>query len=637
MATKSGRKDRLPMKKIFTKRLFLYMIAAFIVTIIAIFSLQAFTNRNSSITASRSKLVDVREKMAGNEENIQRITDNLNQDNLAKARAFADMLTMDPSIASNKKKLDQIRDRLQINELHIIDEKGIITSSTIDAYVGFDMNSGDQSKAFMVIVDDPSIEIAQEPQQNVAEGILMQYIGVARGDAKGLVQVGVRPEVLEETLAGTTISVALRDIDFGTNGYIYAIDKASGLLLAHPNDALIGTPAVDAGFPENFTGSGSAKIDGQSGFIYAEEDGDTVIGTFLPAVEYYAEGRNQTMVVCLSMFLIFGVLLIMINRMVESKIVQGLNRITDAMKKIAEGDFGITVNEKGNPEFEQLSDSINRMVVSICQSIRENEDLLKQQEANVESNRALIENIKSVCGDLGQVSGKTLENADSIYNGTEKQKQAVSDLQQIMEQLKQELNHSVSATADVSVSTGNTTEKIRETQSQMDLLKDSMQKISDMSMKIEKIIDEINSIAEQTNLLSLNASIEAARAGEVGKGFTVVASEVGALAARSLQAAKETNELITGSIQAVKEGQRITEQTAGTFLAVVENIERSRQDVSEISQMVRQNVDIVQCAVKQLGQISDVVEENVQISHDTKEVSSNMAGITGSLLEMVDG
>ncbi len=64
-----------------------------------------------------------------------------------------------------------------VNEVHIIDEAGIITSSSIDAYVGFDMKSGEQSNAFMVIVDDPSIEIVQEPQENVAEGIIMQYIG----------------------------------------------------------------------------------------------------------------------------------------------------------------------------------------------------------------------------------------------------------------------------------------------------------------------------------------------------------------------------------------------------------------------------------------------------------------------------
>lgn len=624
------------MKKIFTQRLFIYMVVALTVTIAAIFILQTVTNNYSNMSSSESKLADVREKLAGNEENIAQLTENLGENNLAKARAFADMLEAQPAIADNQEKILEIKDRLMVSEIHIIDEEGIITNSTVDAYLGFDMKSGEQSNAFMVIVNDPSIEIVQEPQANVAEGIIMQYIGVARKDAKGFVQVGVRPEVLEKALAGTDISVVLNEIDFGTNGYVYAIDKASGLLLAYPDTARVGTSAAEAGFPQDFVGHGKAKINGTSGYYYAEEDGDMIIGTFLPASEYYAARRNQTLIVSFSMLVIFGVLLVMINRMVDSKIVQGINNITNHTKEIAEGNFDIVVDEKSTPEYEQLSSSINTMVESICQNMRENEKLLDQQEQDVESNRTLIQNVKDACRELSDVAGKTLENADSIYNGTERQEQAVSDLEKIMEQLTQELNNSVNASNEITAASAATTGEIVTTQSQMTSLQNSMQKISDMSMQIEKIIDEINSIAEQTNLLSLNASIEAARAGESGRGFAVVASQVGELAARSAQAAKETNELITNSLKAVKEGQDITEQTVSTFGLVVENIEQSRKDVEEISSMVQKNVSIVDLAVKQLTQISNVVTENVDISQNTKEVSSNMADITNNLLELIE-
>ena len=208
------------MKKIFAKRLCIYMLAAFIVTITSVFALQTVVTQRNNTASSQDRLQDVKERLASNEENIERLTNNLSQDNLAKSRAFADMLAINPALAKDTSKLNEIKDRLQVNELHIIDETGIITSSTVDAYVGFDMKSGEQSNAFMVIVDDPSIEIAQEPQMNVAEGIVMQYIGVARKDAKGFVQVGVRPEVLENMLASTALDVVLRDIDFGENGYV---------------------------------------------------------------------------------------------------------------------------------------------------------------------------------------------------------------------------------------------------------------------------------------------------------------------------------------------------------------------------------------------------------------------------------
>lgn len=624
------------MKKIFTTRLFTYMLAAFLVTIIAIFGLQTFLIQRSNLVSGQDKLEAVKEKLESNEENVKRLTDNLGEDNLAKTRAFADMLAVDPSIAKNKNKLNEIKDRLMVNELHIIDDKGIITSSTIDAYVGFDMKSGEQSNAFMVIVDDPTIEIVQEPQVNVAEGVVVQYIGVARTDAKGLVQVGVQPEVLENMLASTEIDVVLKDVDFGETGYVYAIDAADGTILAHRDDELIGTPATDAGFPANFVGSGKAVINGEKGYYQSEEYNGKIIGTFMPSGEYYSERRNQTLVISVSMILIFGVLLFMINRLVDKKIVRGINNISNGMKDISNGSFEVSVDEQGNPEFSQLSDSINKMVGSISQSLAENEELLERQKKDMDVNRTLIQNIKSVCRDLEQVSGETQANADHIYHGTGEQEEAVQDLKQIMNRLTAELNNSADVSENVMAETENTAGKILETQAQMNLLKESMQKITDMSMAIGTIINEINSIAEQTNLLSLNASIEAARAGEVGKGFAVVATQVGELAARSAQAAKETNELITNSISTVESGKKITDQTASAFGVVVENIEKANQDVKEITNMVKGNVDIVADAVNRMGRISDVVEKNVQISRDTKQVSSNMADVAGKLLELVE-
>ncbi len=612
------------------------MLAAFLFTIVAVFSLETVVNHGAKVSASREKLEEVREKLERNEENITRLTENLSAASLVKTRAFADLLAEDPSIAESKEMLNAIRDRLMVNELHIIDENGIITSSTIDAYVGFDMKSGEQSLAFMEIVRDPSLEIVQEPQMNAAEGIMMQYIGVARRAAAGLVQARIRHEVLEDMLSDTAIDVVLREIEFGDSGYIYAIDADSGDLLAHPDAALTGTAAVDAGFSAGFTGSGKAKVNGVKGYYLAEENGGRIIGTFLPAGEYYANRQSQTMVVSLSMLVIFGILLIMISRMVDQKIVSGIDRITRSTQAIAGGDFGITIQEEGNPEFVLLSESINKMVENISRNMKENEHLLRQQESDMENSRAVIQNIKNACVELGNVSGETLENADEIYNGTGEQAQAVEDLRQIMDRLTAELSDSMDAAAGVTAFTENTAERIEQTQKQMFLLKDSMQKISEMSVEIEKIIGEINSIAQQTNMLSLNASIEAARAGEMGRGFAVVATQVGELAARSAQAAQETNELIMNSIRAVENGRLITDQTAEIFSATADNIAEANRGVEKIANKVRENVNTVADAVNQITRISSVVEKNVQISRNTREASSDMAEITGRLREMVD-
>ncbi len=624
------------MKKLFTKRLCLYMSVAFVITIAAIFILQTFTNQSSNQAESRDKLAMVKEKLAGNDAEIEKLTNNLGENNLAKTRAFADMLANDPTLLESSAKLNAICERLMVNELHVIDENGIITHSTVDAYIGFDMKSGEQSAAFMVIVDDPSIEIVQEPQENAAEGTVIQYIGVARSDAKGFVQVGIRPEILEETLASTQIDVVLDGIDFGESGYVYAIDKESGTILAHPKEELIGTPAKDAGFPESLKAdSGKIKVDGTSGYYVAEEYENMLIGTFMPAREYYESRTSQVIVLALSMFVIFMALIILINRTVDKKIVDGINKISGSMKKIAEGDFDIVVKEEGNPEFVQLSDSINRMVASIRQSISENETLLKKQQEDMRNSQVLMEQVKTACQNLDSVSRNTLSSSDDIYHGTEEQKQAVNGLKQVMNELVDDLNASADETQKVTSTTENAVKTILQMQTQMEELSSSINNISEISMKIDTIIDEIDSIASQTNLLALNASIEAARAGEMGKGFAVVAVQVGELATRSVQAAKETNELITSSIQAVDGGKKITSRAVESFDTVVHAIEKANTDVEEIAEMVRKNVSVVSKTVSEISKIANVVDANVEISHSSKQISTDMAQITGQLMDLV--
>jgi len=622
------------MRKMFTKRLACYMIAALLVTICFIFGLQTLVSQKNNTESATEKLSLVKEKLISNDKEIEKLTNSLSENNLAKTRAFADLLSADKTILGDDAKLLAICKDLMVNELHVIDEKGIITHSTISAYVGFDMNSGAQSAAFMVIVDDPSIELVQEPQQNVIEGTVIQYIGVARTDAKGLVQVGIRPEILEETLANTTIDVVLHDIDYGENGYVYAIDSASKTVLAHPDTSLIGTPAEEAGFSSS-AGKGKTKIAGVTGYYMAEEYEDIIIGTFLPSNEYYEARTNQTLVVSISMFVIFLLLLLVINRTVDTNIVKGINVLADSMKEIAGGNFNIVVKENSTPEFTQLSEDINTMVKNIRGSLQDNEQLLIKQKADMEHTLSIFDNIKVVCSDLSNVSKETLSSADEIYQGTEQQKQSVTDLEQVMETLVQELNNSADASTGVTSTTKGAVSTIQSTQKQMDKLQTAIQRISEMSREIEKIIVDIDSIANQTNLLALNASIEAARAGEVGKGFAVVATEVGELAARSAQAAKETNELITNSIHAINEGMKLTQDTAVAFGSVVDEIERANTEVEQIARLVRGNVSIVGQAVTEIDKITTVVNTNAEISENSKQISANMAAITDRLLNIV--
>ncbi len=100
---------------------------------------------------------------------------------------------------------------------------------------------------------------------------------------------------------------------------------------------------------------------------------------------------------------------------------------------------------------------------------------------------------------------------------------------------------------------------------------------------IDKVLVTVKNIADQTKLLGLNASIEAARAGEAGRGFSVVAQEMGKLSAGSTDALKDINGILDSirqSIEQIAAGIRNTS-------TIAEEQSRALQDISNTVQGIQ--------------------------------------------------
>lgn len=110
-----------------------------------------------------------------------------------------------------------------------------------------------------------------------------------------------------------------------------------------------------------------------------------------------------------------------------------------------------------------------------------------------------------------------------------------------------------------------------------------MNTIGQSSKKIADIIDVIEGFAFQTNILALNAAVEAARAGDQGRGFSVVAGEVRALALRSTAAAKEVRGLIGQSTGQINDGAHQAEAAGKVIDEMVASVQHVSQLIGDIS------------------------------------------------------
>ena len=118
-----------------------------------------------------------------------------------------------------------------------------------------------------------------------------------------------------------------------------------------------------------------------------------------------------------------------------------------------------------------------------------------------------------------------------------------------IEELGNELNSSMEGVEKIDDGAGKLVE-------QLDNIRDITHQVEDVVKKASRMVDTIRSNASKSNILALNASIEAARSGDAGRGFTVVASEMGKLAQVSGNSAKEISESlggITDSVNKVKD------------------------------------------------------------------------------------
>jgi len=169
-----------------------------------------------------------------------------------------------------------------------------------------------------------------------------------------------------------------------------------------------------------------------------------------------------------------------------------------------------------------------------------------------------------------------------------------------------------------------------------------MQKLVETSARVGHVVDSIHAIATQTNLLALNATIEAARAGEAGRGFSIVALEVKALASETARATEEINREIDAIAAACGDVSSSFQQVTaivGEMGGIVGSVSRSAFEQSRLVDTILRNVESVARVTDQgaeaVAEVSMATQAIDAVAKELRSLSQEVASDTSALDEDV--
>lgn len=307
-----------------------------------------------------TRLHDLLELMQHAENSMQHMEEINNTAAIDRTRALAEILRLDPTALQDTERLQGLCNDLGAEQLAVTDDTGTVIAAVPEENVGYSLDSHEQSREFMDCIHVPGTEICQRMRPSGSTGQIIQYAGVPRTDAHGVVQLGFRAgheQIVRSTAAFSRLAA---DFRLGETGRIIAF--SSGEMLndgeqVYPAAGLLSLPSEKM---TEITSPGGEKM-----ITYVvDRDGVRLIG-MIPKQEIRQELHRTVLSQLLSNLTLFIVVFAALSYLLQRLVVRGIVTISNSLKCITEGNPDERVNVDWTPEFALLSNGINTMVDSL--------------------------------------------------------------------------------------------------------------------------------------------------------------------------------------------------------------------------------------------------------------------------------
>lgn len=358
------------MQKIFRKYTVFITMAAILTILVIHYNLTLYLLESQQLNTFHTKINQIIHTLKHNQTELDSIKNNLDEDYLTRAKVAEYLLRNNKELTGTPSELQDIASLLDVDELHIIDENGIISHSSNLKYVGLDFHDNEQTRAFLSILEDGSESsyVIQEAQPNASEHQMMKYVGVARKDTKGIVQVGLKPIRELQAQARNTYNYIFSKFPTDIGEEIFAINCDTGQIIGH-SDGAVYDNMREYYQVERLQGCENGCYqkmqNGCIKYIVTRQYGNILIGAAIPKNTLYSNLWKNVLTTFIYLLLIEIIIIILLNYLVKRKVVDGIHGILESLSEITHGNLSTTVAVSGNPEFLELSNGINTMVKGI--------------------------------------------------------------------------------------------------------------------------------------------------------------------------------------------------------------------------------------------------------------------------------